>query len=120
MTPAQRRAGGGATIRSHHLEPRRDALSKLWNVRHHAHHPPLLSERFEHRDGLVERLLVERAEALVDEERLHANASGPRLHHGVREHDTDTKQQHRAEERTRAAVVRLGNNLIDNFEEELA
>ncbi len=24
------------------------------------------------------------------------------------------------DERTRAAVVRLGNNLIDNFEEELA
>ena len=66
----------GALERAHaaraprHLDAGRDPLLDLAHVRDDADQPPLGLEAGQGREHRVERLIVERAEALVEEERL--------------------------------------------------
>jgi hypothetical protein len=58
------------------VDLRRDAGAQLGDVADQPDHAAALTQAVEHVHDLVERLLVERAEALVDEQRLDPRATG--------------------------------------------
>src|SRR5712692_8445006 len=58
------------------LDLGRDALPELGYVADDAHHPASLAQAVEHGHHLLEGVLVEAAEALVDEQRLDPGAAG--------------------------------------------
>src|SRR3712207_1604650 len=62
------------------LQPGVDQFLELGDVRDDADHAPALLEVLEGADREVERFGVEGAEALVDEDRLEADAAGVALH----------------------------------------
>src|SRR5512133_1948667 len=89
--PDGRRRSGRAP---RHLDPGRDSPAELRDVGDDADHAPLAAERFEHADGLVERLVVERAKALVHEEGVEPpSAAAPEDDVGEAERQREAREE---------------------------